>query len=507
MIMILYNLKRMIRAINCSYDLLAIMRNMLGKIKYKERRNMNYSYGLLGIRHTISENKKERQRKEMLPDPKKVLDREMQEFCEKKAAEYGITRGINLDELQRTLIKESYFYQEIPMQNEDAVPFLEKEREEIAFRRDAMFDRIKRLPIEGQYAPDKSDMRVGRQNGVMKEGGPNSLLKQAEKYLENSGIDFPTEEFLQRFHYQAGVILNEIDKDIAILRKGIAGEEYVNEQLRLYEGKYKVLQNIVLESVDSQGNTSEVDAYIITDRGLVVAEIKNYGNENQRLHITNDGRWVMEDVYSGSILRRIDHSPVEQNTRHCLAVERLLRQEFGEDCNIPVIPVIFIANNKVNINNESKSSVIRVSEFYTFINSIQNTASISKEMQAKIENLLNAYNIGAQEFKIVSRRMMMDSLEKMEKVFSGYVLYNHEVAEEYQKAVIRNTPVKEKRKREMPKPSIMTIVLCLIPYLPILLFGWTPEFRIVLLVGYTIMLFSIPLGLLAGIILFCILIG
>lgn len=468
---------------------------------------MDYSYGLLGIKHTILEKRKERQRKAMLPDPKVVLDKEMEDFCEKKAAEYGIRRGTDLAQLQQTLIKESYFYQEIPMKNEDAVGFLEKEREEIAFRKDAMFDRIKQLPIKGIYGLDKNSMEIGRQSRVLNAEGANALLQKAEKYLENKGIDFPTEENLQRLHYQSGVILNDIDKDIAILRKGIAGEEYVNEQLRLYEGKYKVLQNIVLESVDSQGNTSEVDAYIITDRGLVVAEVKNYGNENQKLHITNDGRWVMEDVHSGSILRRIDHSPVEQNTRHCLAVERLLQQKFGEDCNIPVIPVIFIANNKVSINNESRSSVIRVSEFYTFINSVQNTASISKEMQGKIENLLNEHNIGAQDFKVISRRMMMDSLEKIEKVFTGYVLYNHEVAEEYQKAVIRNTPVKEKKKRETPKPGILTIVLCLIPYLPILLFGWTPQFRIVLLVGYTIMLFSIPLGLLAGIILFMVLIG
>ena len=118
-------------------------------------------------------------------------------------------------------------------------------------------------------------MRVGRQSGVMREGGHNSLLMQAEKYIENNGMDFPTEEYLQRIHYQYTKVLDEIEKEIAILRKGIAGEEYVNEQLRLYEGKYRVLKNIVLESVDSQGNTSEVDAYIITDKGLVVAEIKN----------------------------------------------------------------------------------------------------------------------------------------------------------------------------------------------------------------------------------------
>lgn len=467
---------------------------------------MNFSYGLLGIRNTIVESRKEKQRKAMLPDPQKVIDSEMEAFCEKKASEYHITRGKNLAELQMSIANESYYYDEVAMKNEDAIKFLEHERGEIIVRREAMFDRIWQLPIEGMHSLDRNDMKVGRKSGVMKEGGPNFLLKQAENYIENGGIDFPTEEYLQRIHYQASLVIGEIDKEIAILRKGMDGEAYVNEQLRLYEGKYKILQNIVLASADSQGNTSEVDAYIITDRGLVVAEIKNYGNESERLHITNDGRWVIEDMHSENILRRIDKSPVEQNTRHCLAVERLLQQEFGLESNIPVIPVIFIANNKVAINNESKSDVIRVSEFYTFINSIQNMMPVSKEVQDKIESLLQERNIGAQEFKVVSRRRMMESLEEMERIFTNYVLYNNEVAEEYQRAVIRNTPVKEKQKRKFQKPDARTIVLCLIPYLPILFFGWTPEFRLVLLISYTIMLFHIPLGLIAVVVLYFIIV-
>lgn len=468
---------------------------------------MNISYGLLGIRYTISEKRKEKRQKATLSDLKKVLEDEMEAFCDKKALEYGITRGTNLAKLQMLVIRENYYYEEVAMKNEDAVGFLQKERDELIARREAMFDRIWNLPIEGAYALDRSSMKVGRQSGVMKEGGENALLKQAEKYLENSGIDFPTEEFLQGIHSQASKVIDEIDKEIAILQKGLDGEAYVNEQLRLYEGKYKILQNIVLESVDSQGNTSEVDAYIITDKGLVVAEIKNYGNESQRLHITNDGRWVIEDAYNGNILKRIDYSPVEQNTRHCLAAERLLVQEFGEDCNIPVIPVIFIANNKVAIHNESRSSVIRVSEFYTFINSIQNTTAVSKETQEKIENLFNEHNIGTQKFMVKSRRRMMKSLEETERVFSTYVLYNHEVAEEYQRAVVRNTLVKEKKKIKAPAPGIVTVVLCLLPYLPILLFGWTPEFRIVLLVSYTVMLFNIPFGMFLVVALYMILIG
>lgn len=467
---------------------------------------MGFTYGLLGIRSTISEKINKKQQKAMLPDLAKVLEGEMEEFCAKKASEYGIVRGTNLQELQMSIAGESYYYKEMSMKNGDAVRFLEAELEELTVRRDAMFDRIQKLPIEGKFSLDKSGMRIGRKCGIMQEGGYNFLLSKAEKYLENSGIDFPTEEYLQRIHYDASIRVGEVDKDIAILKKGIAGEGYVNEQLRLYEGKYKILRNIVLESVDSQGNTSEVDTYIITDRGLIVAEIKNYGNENQRLHITNDGRWVIEDVHNGNILRSIDHSPVEQNTRHCLAVERLLWQEFGEDCNVPVIPVVFIANNKVSISNESMSSVIRVSEFYTFVNSIQNTAAVSREMQEKIENLLNERDIGEQEFKVKSRRRIMESLEKMEAVFTKYVLYNSEVAEEYQRAVIRNTPVKEKKKRQTQKPGFTTIMLCLIPYLPILLLGWTPEFRIVLLISYTVLLFNIPLVLLAVVVLYLILI-
>lgn len=461
---------------------------------------MIFAYGLLQIAYTIRENWKEKRRRAMQPDFMQVVDREMEAFCDRKAAEYGITRGTDLQKLQESLLK-NYYYEEFFMKNEDALPFLEREREELLARREAMFDRIHRLPVEGEFAPDKSGMRIGRSCRTWAPEGRNALLSKAEKYLENSGLDCPIEEYLQRVYGWTFSIISEMDKEIAIQQKGVSGEKYVNEQLRLYEGKYRILKNIVLKSVDSQGNTSEVDVYIITDRGLVVVEVKNYGNENQRLHITNDGRWVMEDLYNGNILRRID-SPVEQNTRHCLAVERLLAQEFGEDCHIPVIPVIFIANNKVSICNESRSSVIRVSEFYTFINSVQGTEPVSREMQEKIENLLKEHDIGARDFPVKSRRRLMEVLEKIEAVFTNYILYNNEVAEEYPKAIIRNTPVYEKKKRTWKKPGIITIVLCLLPYLPIFLYDWTPEFRIVLLAGYTLMLFNIPLGLLAAVVLF-----
>ena len=322
-------------------------------------------------------------------------------------------------------------------------------------------------------------------------------MTKAKKYIENGG-EAPTEEYLQYIYNVLPRILDNIDRDIAILQKGIHGEELVRQQLKLYEGKYKVLENIVIDSVDSQGNTSEVDTYIITDKGLVVAEIKNYGNENQRLHITNDGRWIIEDAHYGRILKRIDKSPIEQNARHCLAVERLLKEEFGEECDIPIIPVVFIANNKVSIQNESRSAVIRVSEFYTFINSISGGMTVPKKVQEEIERVLKDKDIGARDFSVDSRRQMMDGLEQVEKVFTQYVLYNHEVAKEYPEVV----------KKHVPYLSMTPIVILLaIPYLLILILlkEWTTRFKIFLCITYSAMIINVPIGILVGIIVFFIL--
>lgn len=452
---------------------------------------MDYQTGLLGVMEKIYDFKLSKKQEES----NGIVNKEMEEFCQRMASKYGINRGANLLELQYAIVNESYHYEEVGMKNEDAVMFLEKEREEILKRRDAMYDRMQALPVEGLFSLDRQFIEIGRRYKGSEKGGLNHLLTQAREHIENNGIDFPTEEYLQRIYGWVNNILDETEKEIKILQKGIHGEEYVTEQLRLYEGKYKVVKNIVLDSVDSQGNTSEVDAYIITDKGLVVAEIKNFGNENQRLHITSDGRWVIEDIHNGNILKRIDKSPVEQNTRHCLAVERLLKETFGEDCNIPIIPVIFIANNKVAIQNESMSTILRVSEFYTFVNSIMGGVTVSKEMQEKIEKLLNDKNIGARDFGVKSRLKMMESLEQMEKTFTQYILYNNEVAQEYEKAV----------KKNKPHVSMKFMWILAIPYVFFFLIDFTTRFKIFLFITYTLLLFDIVMGVGIGCLVFFVL--
>lgn len=446
---------------------------------------MDYELGLLGLLEFIYT--KVLSKKQLSNDD--IIKKEMEDFCNKTAKKYGVTRGINLLDMQHSIANPGYVDEEVAMINEDAVKFLEKEREELLRRKEAMFDRMSALPVDVVFDENKEYMQ---KINIVKNGSLRDLLHQASEYIENNGVDIPTDEYVIRIFNWAKGLLDEVDKDLAILYKGLNGEEYVSQQLKLYEGKYKVLENIVIESNDSQGETSEVDTYIITDKGLVVAEVKNYGNENQRLHITSDGRWVIEDVHNGHVLRRFDKSPIEQNARHCLAIERLLKQELGEDCDIPIIPVVFIANNKVAIQNESQSSVIRVSEFYTFINSISNGAKVSKETQKKIEELLEEKNIGAREFSVKSRLQKMNCLEELEKAFTKYILYNHEVSQEYQCATKRNQAHVDWKKYGL---------VLLIPYLFIFLIDWTTNFRILLLAAYTICIFNIPLGIITGLVL------
>ena len=63
-----------------------------------EEETMSFAYGLLQIVPTIAENREEKQKRAMQADFMQVVDREMGAFCERKAAEYGITRGMNLIE-------------------------------------------------------------------------------------------------------------------------------------------------------------------------------------------------------------------------------------------------------------------------------------------------------------------------------------------------------------------------------------------------------------------------
>lgn len=152
---------------------------------------MEYQAGIIGKIYNYKLGKKQVESRE-------IIKKEMEAFCQKVASKYGISRGTDLLELQNEITSKNYYYKEIGMKNEDAILFLEKERQEILMRRDAMFERIKALPVEGFFGLDGQTMDIGRRFSGSSENGTNNMLAQAQEHLENNGIDFPTEEYLQR---------------------------------------------------------------------------------------------------------------------------------------------------------------------------------------------------------------------------------------------------------------------------------------------------------------------
>lgn len=198
------------------------------------------------------------------------------------------------------------------------------------------------------------------------------------------------------------------------LAKGEHGEEYVDQTLELFHGKYKYAKNIKISHEDYKGKTSETDLYVMTTKGILVCEIKNKGNENCQFKISRDGQWTKYDR-NGKFVEVIE-SPFAQNTRHCIATEKLLKTYGFHDFKI--IPVVIIANEKVRIDNDSDNSVIRISELYNFVEKLNYPEKYSEEYQQQIVDLLYANHIEEENYfdlNVVE--------EHMHKLTMDYVKY------------------------------------------------------------------------------------
>lgn len=222
-------------------------------------------------------------------------------------------------------------------------------------------------------------------------------IQQKETEYEDNHMSYHTSDFLDNFHnpYEDLISYHNIilaaytryDSSYKGLQKGDRGEAYVNRELELFRDKYKFASNIKIANIDFKGKTSETDLYVITSKGILVCEIKNKGNEKCRFKISKDGQWRKETGKHSEVM----DSPFAQNTRHCIATERLLRDNGINDYKI--IPVVIIANEKVQIENNSENAVIRISELYNYVQNLQFPEKYTEEYQNKILAILKQNNI------------------------------------------------------------------------------------------------------------------
>lgn len=111
------------------------------------------------------------------------------------------------------------------------------------------------------------------------------------------------------------------------LKSGVKGEEKTSRILDILPSNYKILSNVQIEY---DGKRSEIDNLIISKKGIIIVETKNYkgiinGNEN-------DSEWIINKTSSkGNTYTNSIKNPIKQVKRQTYILYHILKEN-GVHC-------------------------------------------------------------------------------------------------------------------------------------------------------------------------------
>jgi len=297
-----------------------------------------------------------------------------------------------------------------------------------------------------------------------------------------------TEELLLNLHDKIASAYRQLEQQYYGYAKGDAGEEYVSNELDLFKDKYKFAKNIKFRHEDLKGMTSETDLYVMTSKGLLVCEIKNKGNERYTFKISSDGQWSKYGD-NGKFLS-VEDSPFAQNTRHCIATEKLLKANGITDCRI--IPVVIIGNEMVRIENDSENTVIRPSELYNYVERMNLPEKYGEQYQNKVIGILYDNNLEEENMFYVD--VVPDGAFQSVTEYASRILEFITDIRRFNDDVRQCCPDKNKeaemikKKREKPLKTARVLVILFLILLAVLWvisnWDWLPGFIVVVLIIY-----------------------
>lgn len=173
---------------------------------------------------------------------------------------------------------------------------------------------------------------------------------------------------------------------------GEAGEHRVADELKPYEGQVIILPNLRLEV---EGESIENDFVLVSPYGVYALEVKNLGSGGSYgLYIEKDGRW---NKMRGNSLEYME-SPVHQNERHILYLEKYINLELGRDIDnyLRVQGIVVIANDRVDIKNESDNLILRYNNIMSTIR--KQPVIMKEEDMKKIAEILLDAGLGPKEY-------------------------------------------------------------------------------------------------------------
>lgn len=249
-------------------------------------------------------------------------------------------------------------------------------------------------------------------------------LAFAKTFLCEGKTELDMAEFLS---FASSTVYESIEEDnihVRIAQKGKTGEEYFSRILREYKHKYHALENIVIPAAEGDGLTSETDAYIITSKGIFVCEVKNYGKEGQTLAVRSDDKWFMLESDTGRLIGT-KMSATEQNQRHCRATKAFFEKHFG-NVNIPIIPVVVIANDGVEINNQSTNPVIYAKDIEQFIEQYEDC--LSADMQQNIIKAFEENKLEMVDYPVKLNKSRAEHAKNIQETVIPYAKANVKIA-------------------------------------------------------------------------------
>lgn len=274
-------------------------------------------------------------------------------------------------------------------------------------------------------------------------------LYLAGDYLYEGKSDVDLALITQIAYNSYETLLEESEKNVRIAQKGKAGEDRVSRVLQQCRGRFFYLENVVIPAYEEKGKTSETDVYIISSKGVFVCEVKNYGRSGQTLVIPDTGDW---EVYEEDRFLKSKPSAFVQNERHCNATSAFIKEHLGKE--VPIIPVVIIANDEVAINSQSRNAVIRADEILGFVENWQD--AVDYDTQKQIVRAFEENMLDVNDFPVKLNRDRAGYLNSVIGELVPYLQANEKIAVELTKLYVQG--------KTLSKILMLIIaVLCIIP--------------------------------------------
>lgn len=197
-----------------------------------------------------------------------------------------------------------------------------------------------------------------------------------------------------------GDVKDKIQKERAIAKAGILGEDNILFELKNSNMDMVVLHDIYIETED--GRSAQIDFVVVTSKITFIIECKNlFGN----IEIDSKGNFIRVIEYGGKKHKEGIYSPITQNERHmtilkeCKAenknvLQAALIRKFFNDFNKSLV---VLANPKTILNDryakkEIRAQILRVDQLIKvmkeMISKSKEKASSRKVMLEIAENIL-----------------------------------------------------------------------------------------------------------------------